>query len=62
MRKFRLAVAAAALVGLFAGPAMAGHSGGLPADKVIAVAASAILSDTGGDDVADAVTLFGPIS
>ena len=52
-----------ALVGLVAGPAMAGHgSGGLPAGKVYATSSATILTDTGGDETADGVMLFGPIS
>ncbi len=64
MRKLGLAIAALAMVGLFAGSAWAVHpSGGLPADKVfVAAASSKLLDGNTGDNLASAVTLFGPIS
>ncbi len=65
MRKLSFAIVGLALTAFVSGQAWAGHTGGLPADKVVVAAASDILldSDTSdGNNAADPVTLFGPIS
>ncbi len=64
MRKLGLAIAALALAAFVSGQAMALHgAGGLPADKVfVAAASSKLLDGNTGDNLASAVTLFGPIS